>query len=340
MRYVESLNRSLHALLERDERVLFIGEDILDPYGGAFKVSKGLSTRFPDRVITTPISEAGIVGFGSGLALRGFRPIVEIMFGDFIALCADQIINGATKFSWMYNDQVRVPLVIRTPMGGRRGYGPTHSQSLERLFFGVTGLTVVAPSHMHMPGVCLEHAVADDRGPVLFIENKKLYPSHVLDDGASMHEDFSVRCIRNCNAKFPTMALTLAPSSDPDVLLLAYGGMASYAIDAAHTALMEHEVVVEVLLPSLVKPLPVEDFLPSVEKCGRVVVCEEAPKASGWGAEVSACLTEALFDRLHRPVARVCSTDTPIPSSMPLEENVLPQTADLVEAILLQVGVR
>ena len=130
MRYVESLNSALHKVMSEDERICVIGEDILDPYGGAFKVTKGLSTAFPGRVIGTPVSEAGITGLSIGMAIRGLRPILEIMFGDFITLCADQIINSAAKFSWMYNGQVSVPLVIRTPMGGRKGYGPTHSQTI------------------------------------------------------------------------------------------------------------------------------------------------------------------------------------------------------------------
>ena len=129
-----------------DERVILMGEDILDPYGGAFKVTRGLSSAFPDRVLAAPISEAGMVGAAAGMALRGLRPGVEIMFGDFLTLAADQLINHIAKFRWMYNDQVRVPLVVRTPMGGRRGYGPTHSQTLEKLFLGIPGLTVLAPS--------------------------------------------------------------------------------------------------------------------------------------------------------------------------------------------------
>src|SRR3989338_1040020 len=133
MRYVESINLALHNLFSEDPRVMLIGEDLHDPYGGAFKVSRGLSTNFPDRVISTPISEAGLVGMGIGLGLRGFLPIVEIMFGDFVTLACDQIINSAVKFGSMYNGKVALPLVIRTPMGGRRGYGPTHSQTLEPL---------------------------------------------------------------------------------------------------------------------------------------------------------------------------------------------------------------
>ena len=111
-----------------------IGEDMLDPYGGAFKVTKGVSSKFPERVITTPISESAIIGLGTGMAMRGMLPVVEIMFGDFLTLCTDQIVNSATKFPLMYKDRVAVPLVIRTPMGGGRGYGPTHSQSLEKMF--------------------------------------------------------------------------------------------------------------------------------------------------------------------------------------------------------------
>ena len=138
-------------------------------------MTRGLSDAFPDQVVTTPISEAGIVGLGIGLALRGFRPVVEIMFGDFITLAADQLINHAAKFRWMYNDQVRVPLVIRTPMGGGRGYGPTHSQSLEKIFLGIPGLQVLAPSAFGDPGDLLYAAVINSNDPVIFIEHKLLY---------------------------------------------------------------------------------------------------------------------------------------------------------------------
>src|SRR4030043_400254 len=131
---LESLNSALHRAFADNINVYLLGEDVLDPYGGAFKVTRGLSTSHPQRVITTPISEAGFIGVATGMALRGLRPVVEIMFGDFTTLIADQLINHLTKFRWMYNDQVRVPLLIRTPMGGRRGYGHTHSQTLEKLF--------------------------------------------------------------------------------------------------------------------------------------------------------------------------------------------------------------
>ncbi len=173
-RGVQALNEALHAIFaERDDVVLF-GEDVLDPYGGAFKVTAGLSDAYPDRVLTTPISEASLFGVAAGMALRGQRPILEIMFGDFIALGLDQIVNGISKFREMYDDQVTVPLVVRAPMGARRGYGPTHSQSLEKLLLGIPNIVVVAASECHDIGALLTAAVEDER-PVFFIENKLLY---------------------------------------------------------------------------------------------------------------------------------------------------------------------
>ena len=168
---LESLSAALHQAMENDARIYVLGEDILDPYGGAFKVTRGLSTKFPERVLTTPISEAAIVGVANGMALRGLRPVAEIMFGDFVTLIADQLVNHAAKFRWMYNNNVHVPIVVRAPMGGRRGYGPTHSQSLEKMFLGIPGLKVVAPNTLGDPGRLLEAAIADD-DPVLFVEHK------------------------------------------------------------------------------------------------------------------------------------------------------------------------
>ena len=139
---LSSLNTGLLSALKQDERVYLLGEDILDPYGGAFKITKGCSSAYPGRVLAAPISEGGLAGVSAGMALRGLRPVLEIMFGDFITLTADQLINHISKFRWMYNNSVNLPLVIRTPMGGRRGYGPTHAQTLEKFFIGVPGLTL------------------------------------------------------------------------------------------------------------------------------------------------------------------------------------------------------
>lgn len=335
MRYVESLNQGLHRLLEQSSDVFLVGEDLLDPYGGAFKVAKGLSTRFPDRVLTTPISEAGLTGTAIGMAMRGFRPIVEIMFGDFLMLCADQIINHATKFSYMYNNQISVPITIRTPMGGYRGYGPTHSQTLEAMFLSVPNLAIVAPSHYHDPGAQLVHCVSTTDDPVLFVENKLLYPQQLLEtdsDGRSGH--FHVQTIKNVDEAHPTIALTIDPVAAPDVTLVAYGGMAGLATEAAYTAFMREEILVDVLLPSVISPVPVADLLPSVERSQRLVVLEEGVCHGGWGAEVACQVHSALGPRpASLAMARVGALRTPIPSAKSLEQQVLPSLDGLLAAI-------
>ena len=339
MRYVESLNEALHQLMAEDERVFVLGEDILDPYGGAFKVTKGLSATYPERVLATPISEASITGFATGMALRGLRPLLEIMFGDFITLCADQIVNSASKFSWMYNRQVEVPLVIRTPMGGRRGYGPTHSQTLEALFLSVPGLTIIAPSHFHSPGDLLRKAVLKEKGPVLFVENKLLYPQRLNQpDAVGKIGDFIAEILVTHSEDYPSISLTLVKGERPEVSLIAYGGMAPLATEAALNVFMRDEIHVETIIPSLIKPFPLLDVLPSVRKSGQVVIAEEGVRTSGWGAELASQICEAAFDDLVKPIGRVGAKEMPIPSSRPLEDQVLPQVADIETAIYEQVG--
>ncbi len=181
-RAVTLIRDALHRALQRDHRVVLIGEDIESPYGGAFKATKGLSEAFPGRVRNTPISEALIVGLGNGLALAGLRPVCEIMFGDFLTLAADQWLNHAAKFRYMYNEQVQVPLIVRTPMGGRRGYGPTHSQSIEKHFLGVPGTRVLAVNHRSDPGEFYDCLFARIAEPTLVIENKLLYAHRVSEE--------------------------------------------------------------------------------------------------------------------------------------------------------------
>lgn len=339
MRYVDSLNDGLRRLMADEPRAVLLGEDILDPYGGAFKVTRGLSTAFPDRVLATPISEAALTGFATGMAIRGFRPVLEIMFGDFLTLCTDQLVNGAAKFAWMYNGQVSVPLVIRTPMGGRRGYGPTHSQTLETLFLGVPELRIAAPSHLHDAGALLYHTVRETASPVLFIENKLLYPRRVdLPDHDGRLDAFFVEARRAHDPAYPSIVLKLADDAPPDAVLVAYGGMAPPAMEAAMNVFMREETVVEVVVPSLIKPFPIDDVLPSLERCGRVVIAEEAVRTAGWGAELACRITEAAFSRLERPVRRIGAKETPIPSARSLERETLPDVEDIEQAIMEVTG--
>ena len=324
MKYVESLNTALHDLFGDSDNILLIGEDLVDPYGGAFKVSKGLSTQYGDRVITMPISEAAFTGFAIGLALGGYRPIVEIMFGDFITLCADQIVNGASKIPHMYKDKIGLPLTIRTPMGGRRGYGPTHSQSLESLFFTVPNITITAPSILHDPGTLLRTAVLRDT-PDLFVENKSLYAEELYS-----HKKYgNYRVETHGQGEIATCVIDGVGAAN--AAIIAYGGMVKVALEALETLFVEHEIIAEVISPATIKPLPSEQLAQRLADHQAVVIAEESVAPFGWGAEVSSQLYER---RLNRPVIRrIGAKEIPIPNALPLEQQVLPQAAHIVEAI-------
>lgn len=326
--YLASLQAGLHDCFARDPRVLMVGEDLLDPYGGAFKVSKGLSSAFPGRVLTTPISEGAITGVAAGLALRGMRPVVEIMFGDFLTLCADQIVNHIAKFRGMYHDRVRVPLVIRTPMGGGRGYGATHSQSLEKLFLGVPGLRVVAPGHAHDPGRLLAHAILEDEDPVLFIEHKLLYPEPLADaaTGLEISERAEI-------PGYPTALIANYRDGAPDVTVIAYGGVSRLLLPIL-VKLREEEINVLAALPSSLKPLPRETLIAAAGASGRVIVAEEGTAGFNWGTEVAALIYDRLWGRLLRPIVRLASAEAVIPCAKDAEDRLLLNAAMIEDAIV------
>jgi len=332
MLYVESLNNALHKMMAFDPQVVLIGEDLLDPYGGAFKVSKGLSTNYPKQVISTPISEQAIIGASIGMAMRGMKPVVEIMFGDFITLCADQIINHAVKYHWMFNEQVNVPIVIRTPMGGGRGYGPTHSQSLESIFMSIPGIKICAPSIYHDPGYLLERSILHEDHPVLFVENKGLYPEKLLLKENMEELNLARKVISQDNI---SETVLVGPYLDElaDVVIVTYGGMAKIATDAALDLFMEEEVLVHVVVPSMLKEVPINDLIPVIRPVGRVLLVEEGNKIGGWGSEVASQIQENLFADLLHSVQRIGAEDLPIPSSLPLEREVLPTKDNIIYKI-------
>ena len=321
-----ALNQALRHALAHDPRVVLLGEDLHDPYGGAFKVTAGLSTEFPGRVISTPISEAAITGAGIGLALAGMRPVVEIMFADFLSLCLDQLYNHALKFPGI-EAGARVPLVIRTPAGGRRGYGPTHSQSPENVFTSVPGLTVVYPSPRHDAGRMLSDATSCWRHPTLFVEHKLLYgeqqvplgyaelPAHPEDAAASL---------------FPTLARRRA-AAEPDLIIITYGGMVPIVEAAAAVLEEDEELEVAIVAPALLAPLPRHGLAAALAGCRRVLIAEEAVAEFGVGAEIAASLLEAGFTGR---LGRLGAPPVPIPSARSLEAAVLPDAARVVEAAL------
>jgi len=326
-RGVTALNESLRELMHAHPEVLILGEDVLSPYGGAFKVSKDLSELFPGRVRNTPISEACIVGVGAGLGLMGYRPIVEIMFGDFAGLAFDQIVNHAAKFHQMYNRQVVSNLIIRTPMGGGRGYGPTHSQTLDRHFFGVPGLRVLAVNNLVDPGALYRTLLAADGGPTLVIENKRLYGSHLLAECPSGFE-----VLQHPSEAFP--AVWIKPQARrTDVTLLGYGGASEQLLEACEKLFEEHDVIAQVLVVTQVYPFAIAPLLCALRAAPRLLIVEEGQGFAGFGAEVIAQLAEVLALRALA-VRRLFPPAWCIPASSGLEKQMLPSVAGIVEAAL------
>jgi 2-oxoisovalerate dehydrogenase E1 component len=324
-RVVNLIHESLQRNLRRDERLVLLGEDIEGPYGGAFKVTKNLSREFPGRVRNTPISEAAIVGVGNGLALSGKVPVCEIMFGDFLTLAFDQLVNHAAKFRYMYNGQVQVPLVVRTPMGGKRGYGATHSQSLEKHVLGVPDTWVLALHPRFDPGAIYDRLFAAIDRPTIVVENKLLYGCRVSDQAP---EGF---VWEHSDEAFPTTRLR--PLGKAAVTVVCYGGMLPDVEKAVEALFDEHEVACEVVCPVQLYPLNPAAIAESVARTGRLVLVEEGQGFAAFGSEVVSQLVERVPGALKR-VRRVSAPDHAIPGCGPLEKALLPGASHVVEAVL------
>lgn len=320
---LEGINRALRTWLTEDKRVIILGEDVRSPYGGAFKATRGLSDEFPGRVINTPISEAGIVGIGNGLALGGHRPIVEIMFGDFLGLCFDQLLNHAAKFRSMYADQVSAPLIVRAPMGGGRGYGPTHSQNIEKHFVGVPGLAV-AVLHRRTRVGALYAALHDIRDPILLIENKLLYKERSdapLPAGYTRFE----------SAAF-LPSTVLVPDTNPDLTVVAFGRMSVLAEHVAAQLAEQEEIVAELVFPLAVWPLDTSAIRRSAEATGRLLIVEEGAQGFDLASEVIATVATTYEGNKPLRVRRLAAHPSPIPSAVDLERRVLPNERDIFDA--------
>lgn len=337
MLYVESLRGGLHEAFASSSEVVLLGEDVLDPYGGAFKVSRGLSEKFPNQVYPTPISESAIVGLCTGLALRGLRPVGEIMFGDFLTLCADQIVNSASKFPLMYGDSAQVAWVLRTPMGGARGYGPTHSQSLEKLFFGVPGLNVLVPSRLHDPGALLKSTILTCSRPTLFIEDKGDYPQPLING-----EKGSLFMLNSPDpgSSSTRLASNYHPSvRSPDIQIIAYGGAASMAADVL-SKLAEEEIygmlhaVARVNDPPTLQAL-VEAIDPEIP----LLIIEQGTEGFGWASELISRRMTALPRLTCPPVTTLAARSAVIPAAPHLEKDVI-VTSEKIEAIILEMLAR
>jgi pyruvate/2-oxoglutarate/acetoin dehydrogenase E1 component len=331
-RIAEVLNQALHELMGEDPNIILVGEDLLDPYGGAFKVARGLSTAYPNQVHSTPISEAGLTGLSNGMALAGMRPIAEIMFADFVTLAADQLINFTAKYHAMYGGKVNCPLTVRLVSGGGRGYGPTHSQSLESLFCGVPGLRVVALSQRHDPRNLLRHAVLADPGPKLFVEHKLLYALRPHDRPPLDLEPVVVQVSRH---RYPPLYYRARTPATPTVTIVTYGGMTGTAEAAMHKLLVEQEFSFDYIILTQLWPLDVTEIVASVQRTRRLLVVEENVPDFNLGAAVIAAVAQQIPDGFA--CRAVGARPVPLPCARHLEECVLP-SPQTVAAALASIG--
>jgi pyruvate dehydrogenase E1 component beta subunit len=311
--YLKAITTTLAEAMRADERVLVLGEDVAE--GGPWGATAGLVEEFgPERVRNTPISEAAICGIAIGAAQSGVRPVVEIMFIDFLTLALDQLVNQAAKAHFMSGGQLHVPLVVRTQGGaGQRG-GAQHSQSLEAWLTHVPGLKVAMPSTAVDAAGLLAAAIADPN-PVVLVENKTLYfrREEAEEERVSLGE---VRIVRRGS----------------DVTVVALSRLVPEALDAAEE-LAADGIEVEVIDPRTLVPLDLEAILESVARTHRLVVAHEAVRTGGFGAELAAQVQEAAFDELDGPIERVGAPYAPIPFSPPLEDAYLPGRAEVVAAV-------
>jgi 2-oxoisovalerate dehydrogenase E1 component beta subunit len=315
--YLEAIREALAEEMRRDPKVFVLGEDV-GAYGGAFGATQGLCEEFGEaRVLDTPISESAIIGVSIGAALRGYRPVAEMQFADFIACAFDQIVNQAATLRYRYGGRTAVPIVVRAPSGGRVGGGLYHSQNPEAWFVHRPGLKVVAPSTPYDAKGLLKAAIRDDN-PVLYFEHKYLYrrAKGPVPEGDEM---------------VPIGAAATRRRGD-DVTLVTYGAMVQESLDAADH-LAREGVEVEVIDLRTLLPLDMETIFASVERTSRALVVHEDVRTLGIGAEVSARLMEERFDRLDAPVMRVTYPDTHCPFSNVLEEANLPGAATIADAI-------
>ena len=314
--YLEAVREALTQEMRRDPDVFLLGEDI-GVYGGAFGVSRGMLEEFgPERVRDTPISEAAIAGAATGAALMGMRPVMEIMFMDFLTISMNQLVNQAAKMRFMFGGKASLPLVCRAPAGSGTGAAAQHSQSLEAWFVHAPGIKVVAPSTAAEVKGLLVSSIRDNN-PVLFMEHKLLYRTK----GPVPEELYDI-----------PLGVADVKREGRDLTIVAYSIMVPRALDAAEQLAAEG-IEVEVVDPRTLKPLDAETIVRSVAKTGRVLIVHEAPTTGGFGAELAAVIADSeAFDYLDAPIRRLAGRNIPIPYNRTLEAAAVPQVDDIVAA--------
>jgi pyruvate/2-oxoglutarate/acetoin dehydrogenase E1 component len=321
MKYREALRAALWEEMERDASVFCVGEGIGER-GGSYKVTEGLIAEFgPQRVLDTPLSEAGFVGLGVGAAIAGQRPVVEVLFIDFLLQAMDQVVNQAAKYRFMSGGEGRVPLVIRTQGGTGNSLAGQHSQSLEALVYHIPGLKVVMPATPKDAKGLLKSAIRDE-DPVIFIEHKLLY----MTDGEVPDEPYEI-----------PLGVADVKREGSDATLVAWSHMTTKAVQAA-TELEADGISAEVVDLRTLVPMDTAAILDSVRKTGHLVIAQEAIKRGGVGSDIAAMVAEQAFDSLRAPILRVAGVNTVIPFNLALEKSTVPQVADVVAGVRSVLG--
>jgi pyruvate dehydrogenase E1 component beta subunit len=312
----EAISQALWEEMERDERVIILGEEV-GVWGGTYAVTKGFYDHFgPERVRDTPIAEAVIVGAANGAAMAGLRPVAELMTINFAFLAMDQIVNHSAKLRYMFGGQMAVPVVVRAVGGGGRQLGATHSQTPDAIFAHFPGLKVVAPGTPHDAKGLLKAAIRGE-DPVLFIEHATLYQFR----GEVPERDY-----------VEPIGVSKVQRPGRDVTVVAYSKMLQHSLEAAEQ-LAQEGIEVEIVDLRSLRPLDMGPVLDSFKRTNRLVIVEEGWRSYGVGAEVAARVTEQAFDYLDAPIKRVAQTEVPLPYNQALEQMALPQVADVVAAV-------
>ena len=320
--YKDSIISGLECLLA-DPKCFLLGEDIADPYGGAYTLTKGMSAKFPGKIINTPMSEQGFTGLGVGMALAGYKPIIEIMFGDFSTLIMDQILNHASKF--VEGFEKKLHMVVRDPMGGYRGYGATHSQSLEKLFVGLPNIAVISPSVLHEPGKLLVKSMGLGL-PVIFVENKLDYTRKMFKE-EKIARSF---VIKYHGGDFPIAEVTF-PDEEADVTIVSYGGLIYPLLQMMYDLYMEEEIAVRLLDISSLSPMDFNLLFSLLIGSKRVLTVEEGHIPFGIGDTV---LSQMVQRGLTAKFKTMGASQHIIGTSKEAEALALPQMEDIKKTLL------
>ena len=320
--YKTSLIEGLERLLA-DPKCYLLGEDVADPYGGAYAITRGMSARFPGKIINTPMSEQGFTGLGVGMALAGYKPLIEIMFGDFSTLTMDMILNHASKFVEGFEKELH--LVVRDPMGGYRGYGATHSQSLEKLYVGLPNIAVVSPSVLHEPGDLLVKSMGLGI-PVIFVENKLDYTRKMFK-AEKIAASFD---IRYHGGEFPIAEATF-PDEEPEVTIVSYGGLVSPLLQLLYDLYQEEEVAVRLLDVSSLSPMDFDLLASLLKDTRKVITVEEGHIPFGIGDAIVSQLVQRGLQARFRTLG---ASQHIIGTSREAEALALPQMEDVKQAVL------